>query len=627
LEPQDGGSADAPVSWEAAPGEFPVISGAAEYSRWQICNEPVIGSGSARLWEADVSTFSTHGKAINCLWKNGEFLPRAAVDFPLGRDESWLSRTRFTFAPSLLNCSAEHADAELHLTPQYVFVDNFLPVQILDTSKGRGETALPGYSELKPPETWAMVPGHCYLENVPEGLTQPGSWWFASQEARLLMVPFQDSEPPVVEIPILDELLVVQGSHDGKIPVRFLTIKGLTFTGCRRVDWPQDRQAIQHDWEIYDYPNALVRLRGVERLEIAQCRFQQSGGSGLRADIQATDVTIQDCEVHHLGGSGIVFCGDGIGGSDRCHHNKVLHNHIHHCGLLKADALGILLNQCGHSIVADNLIEQLPYCGIALVSGREPGFSDIAPQHGSDGGGLMASDFITRCINQTENRIGALTCCFNVVEHNEVRHVMQRLGDGNGIYVSGTGPGNIVRRNFVHHLEGAGCQSAIRLDDLQWSTLITENVVWKINGGGITLKHVNEIENNLIIECRRSGSILVRGGPAHGARVHRNLCVQFAKRMQSPGKVPPFYDDGGMGGDLSEPYLDQNFFCYLDGPEEATRFLLTMQERGQELNAVIVDLEGDRLDEGQFDFAPDSTPCRAGFRSIPSYGIRENHLS
>jgi hypothetical protein len=88
------------------------------------------------------------------------------------------------------------------------------------------------------------------------------------------------------------------------------------------------------------------------------------------------------------------------------------------------------------------------------------------------------------------------------VENNELYAVMEKLGDGNAIYVSGAGDGNIIRRNYIHHCEECEMVSAIRTDDFQRETQITGNIIYKCCGGGIILKHKNYIEENIIADLQ-----------------------------------------------------------------------------------------------------------------------------
>ena len=81
----------------------------------------------------------------------------------------------------------------------------------------------------------------------------------------------------------------------------------------------------------------------------------------------------------------------------------------------------------------------------------------------------------------------------NLIEYNEIHHVMEKMGDGNGIYIRGAGAGNMIRRNYIHHLVTPMLmQAAIRTDGGQRDTLITENLIYKCMAQGIILKLNNE---------------------------------------------------------------------------------------------------------------------------------------
>ena len=45
--------------------------------------------------------------------------------------------------------------------------------------------------------------------------------------------------------------------------------------------------------------------------------------------------------------------------------------------------------------------------------------------------------------------MSGLTCTphDNLIEYNEIHHVMEKMGDGNGIYIRGAGAGSVIRRN------------------------------------------------------------------------------------------------------------------------------------------------------------------------------------
>ena len=82
----------------------------------------------------------------------------------------------------------------------------------------------------------------------------------------------------------------------------------------------------------------------------------------------------------------------------------------------------------------------------------------------------------------------------NQIEYNEIHHVMEMLGDGNGIYIRGAGPGNVIRRNYIHDLVAPMImQAAIRTDGGQMDTLIAENLIYRC----ISARHSDQVEQSL----------------------------------------------------------------------------------------------------------------------------------
>ena len=128
----------------------------------------------------------------------------------------------------------------------------------------------------------------------------------------------------------------------------------------------------------------------------------------------------------------------------------------------------------------------------------------------------------------------------NLIEYNEIHHAMEKLGDGNAIYIRGAGAGNVIRRNYIHHLVAPmQMQCAIRTDGGQRDTLIAENLIYKCVSQGIILKLNNRCENNIvadIIAPPRGYYLAVREGPMTGAAIKRNI-------LYSSNQVTTFIDE------------------------------------------------------------------------------------
>ncbi len=72
----------------------------------------------------------------------------------------------------------------------------------------------------------------------------------------------------------------------------------------------------------------------------------------------------------------------------------------------------------------------------------------------------------------------------NVVENNELYRVAEILEDGSAINVSGAGNGNIIRRNYIHHIYNSYIHGAIRTDDYQRCATFEENIIYKTRSCG-----------------------------------------------------------------------------------------------------------------------------------------------
>jgi hypothetical protein len=172
--------------------------------------------------------------------------------------------------------------------------------------------------------------------------------------------------------PRLQEFIRVEGKIDKEgpkdTPVCNLIFRGLTFKHGERDLWMEDDAGLQHDWEMHDKANALVRLRGAENCTIEQCHFVHSGGTAIRVDLHGQENRIAGNHIEHIGGTGVLLCGYGPGTKDVNKRNLVFNNHIHHTGEIYWHSPGVLVWQSSENRVANNLIHHTPYSGI-IVSG------------------------------------------------------------------------------------------------------------------------------------------------------------------------------------------------------------------------------------------------------------------
>ncbi len=209
----------------------------------------------------------------------------------------------------------------------------------------------------------------------------------------------------------------------------------------------------------------------------------------------------------------------------------------------------------------------------------------------------------------------------NLVENNEIHHAMQMLGDGNGIYIRGAGPGNVLRRNYIHHLvseiEG---QSAIRTDGGQEDTLIAENLIYKCRSQGMTLKLNNRFENNIVADVITPRGIYLKivEGPMKGASNKRNIfysTLADCTFISEPGGGSGNVDEDRRGrfpARMQDIDSDNNiYFCKAD-PSLGEKTLRKLQADGVDADSQVADPMFVDPENGDFRFRPGSPALKMG---------------
>ena len=111
------------------------------------------------------------------------------------------------------------------------------------------------------------------------------------------------------------------------------------------------------------------------------------------------------------------------------------------------------------------------------------------------------------------------------------------MGDGNAIYVSGTGNNNRVLNNFIHDIPAQNINASIRCDDDQEETVIENNVVTRVCGEGIIWKGKSAIRNNILYDIRdttpagkpcvhKRGYLVMPATPVDGSCSGISLCPE-----------------------------------------------------------------------------------------------------
>ena len=625
------------ITYSAYMNERPILGSGVPITGWRRLEEspanlPEVARG--KVWVADLPAGIDHPYT---LYDGDRRLSRAKGEgfAPIDPEDRKTFADKFIFPPGALRDWSDLSDAELLVIPTADYEMCILPIASIDETTRIVTTKVPA---TRPIGKVKFVPVSVWLENVLGVLDEPGEWVVNTPERKIYLWPTGKEPSEGIVAPKLTELVRVEGviNEDGPIdePVTGLKFQGLTFTHAERYPWHGGTgSGLQHHWEIFDRPTATLRFRGAVSCVVDRCQFTNTSGTGIRLDLTCQKNRLVDNEISHVGGVGILLAGYGPGTKDVNRQNEVSKNWIHHTGEIYWATPAIAIWQSGDNHVANNLIHHTPYSAITVST--RAGWNRAKPE----------SDRTVRWAEIAEESLGDwkvrepyMHSRKNVVERNDIHDIMQIMGDGDGIYISGTGRENVIRQNYIHHNDSDGMADGIRCDDDQNETIIEGNIIYHVRciGQGICSKGVNHIVNNIIADLLPSrrpirpervvrGYIGLQVNPVTGSRVERNIVVARNNAVSLMIQDRRY----GRGAEplLRECKADNNVYYCFDDPEWGLKHLRTEQAHGVETHSLMADPLFVDFDKGDLRLKSDSPALRLGFQptDLSMIGLRANH--
>lgn len=630
----DSAPVDGTIIYAAYGSEKPVFTSAVPIVGWKKPTHPsplLPEAAREQVWVADVPEPLVN---ILTLYDGNQRLTRASSTgfTPVAYANATTPHNEIAFPAGAMKNWPDVKNGELRIIPSCDYEMCLLSLAEVNELSGLARTTAPASRTMGKVKFFDQT---AWVENILEVLDQPGEWVFSASDRKLYLWPTQGNPSEAINAPLLTELIRVEGriDYDGPedTPVTGLVFQGLTFTGGERRPWNGDTKGeLQHKWEHFDVPTALVRLRGARGCTVQACRFVDTSGTGLRLDLTCLDNRIIDNEVAHTGAVGILLAGYGPGTKDANRQNDVSNNWVHHIGEIYWASPAIMVWQSGENRVTHNLIHNTPYSGIT-VSGRTGWTSESdatfraaevkLPAYEALPSAASGSNAVHREWWQAREKY--MHGRKNVVAWNDIHDVMERMGDGNGIYISGTGKENHIYQNYIHHLDGDGTASGIRCDNDQYETIIDSNVLHKIRSAqvGISTTETNHIIGNIIVDIipsRRSitkpnivhGYICVPDPtwPLTGARIKHNIV--WSPRADYLPVIEHRSLSTGAGDRLKDTDTDDNlYYCPVD-PQWGQRHIDEQKGHGVERHSLSADPLFVDIEHGDFRLRPES-PARA----------------
>ncbi|MFC5049199.1 right-handed parallel beta-helix repeat-containing protein [Rubritalea spongiae] len=624
------------LTFEAYPGEKPVVSGGVPVSGWKLLEDvpaDLPKEAHGKVWVADMpegmerfyTLYDEKGRlkrARNSGFAYTKVGNKRTLHFPEGALKNW----------------ANLKDVEIQVRPGRAWTINMLPLETVDIANGVATTGASATYEMGPLPGYLHKDGESvvWVENILEALDEEGKWVVNTKTRKIYLWPrdvVAGAAPEEILAPSTTELIRVEGGidYDGPVdtPVRGIAFSGLTFSHADRWAWQGDEDRVgwglQHDWEMFDRPTALLRFRGAEECVVSDCVFTASGGTGVRLDLHAQRNRVVDSEFYHLGEAGILLAGYGPGLKDVNHHNDIENNHIHHFSEITWHSPGLWAWQSGHNKMVHNELHHSGYAAVCITTRVEPnrslnGEGGRTIRHNEIDEGLKSlgrGGYENWKVREKYNHAR-----HNLLEYNDISHCVQLLSDGNGIYVSGTGTGNIIRYNYLHDNLAEHFPAPIRCDDDQHETLIYGNILYR-NGGfsaGIATKGVNDIINNFIVEPQRvprSGYISYEWVPVAGSKVYHNIIVSHPDGGVAHNERPRGEDNrGNPFPKLVDTEMDSNLYFHPQDPKWMDKHFEKMRAVGNEKESLVGDPMFVDPAGGDFSFRSGSPAIQLGIEPL-----------
>ena len=311
-----------------------------------------------------------------------------------------------------------------------------------------------------------------FVEGGPPLVDAPGEWALDRDSGELTYMPRpgETIETLHAVAPVAPALLQVRGTPDA--PVHNLTIRGIRFA---HTNWPkpaygyaegqaafyEQRDTIGSDGTRDAVPPA-IGFAWAQDCTIDRCTIELVGGTGVWVGEGSRGCTITDSVIRECGANGVML-GEAAGRvvdarpwwqsapEQAASGNAVRHCLIERTGRRFFGAVGVWVGLAERTTVAHCEIRDLPYTGVSV--------------------GWRWDETPTPCRD-------------NVVEANNIHHVMLELSDGGGIYTLGLQPGTVLRGNAIHDIvrnAGRAPSNGMFLDQGTTGIVIEGNTFWSID--------------------------------------------------------------------------------------------------------------------------------------------------
>ena len=455
----------------------------------------------------------------------------------------------------------------------------------------------------------AMHKQYRMVENIREELDAPGEWYHDRKANRLLVIPPAgvDLAKATVETVNLKHLVEFQGAKDA--PVRFVTLRGLTFQRTARTFMDNKEPLMRSDWTIYR--GGAVFFMGAEDCAVEDAVLDQVGGNAVFVSGYNRRIAIRRTEIDRCGTNAVAFVGL----------PTAVRNPLYNYGqTLPLEQLDLTPGPKTEDYPADCVVED---CLLTRFAQTEKQSTGVQIQMAARI--TVRNSSIYDCPRAAIN-IGDGCWGGHLIEGNDVFDTVKETGDHGSFNSWGRdrywvpSVGEINKRVAAKPgLELLDAVETIVLRGNRWR--YDHNHGWDVDLDDGSSNYL--IENNLFLnrglKLREGFHRTVRNNIAVRSGLHPHVWPEKSQDVVT-GNIFLGYAPIGMPKVWGE-LIDKNLIC-------TPTSLANSRKDGRDLNSVSGDPKYLDPDHGDFRVAADSPALSIGFVSFPTdtYGVRTPRL-